>query len=167
MVLIETGPFVALFDPQDHKHRRCKEILHAIRDSLFTTLPVDPADASAIVEAKSLRTTKVFILDRLIFSKTVFAGGIEMVLSIMAYSLAASSASSLNTPSHTPRSAYRLWPRCTFFRRQSVPANRAMACLPDSDTERLLQISIGRHATRFASSRQRPSIRFHWSSLRR
>jgi predicted nucleic acid-binding protein len=115
MILVDTGPFVALFDPQDAEHTRCKEILHAIREPLFTTIPVlteafhlltpnsvgadrlrdfildggaslcfldqtstarafelmeqygdhpmDLADASVIVAAESLRTTKVFTFD--------------------------------------------------------------------------------------------------------
>lgn len=115
MILVDTGPFVALFDPQDAEHPRCKEILRAIRAPLFTTIPVlteafhlltpnsvgadrlrdfildggasiwflnqtstarafelmeqygdhptDLADASVLVAAESLRTTKVFTLD--------------------------------------------------------------------------------------------------------
>ena len=115
MILVDTGPFVALFDPQDAGHERCKDILSATREPLFTTTPVlteafhvltpnsigadrlrdfildggvslwfldqvaterafelmeqngdhpmDLADASVIVAAESLRTTKVFTLD--------------------------------------------------------------------------------------------------------
>jgi predicted nucleic acid-binding protein len=115
MILVDTGPFVALFDPQDAEHGRCKDILSTVRDTLFTTTPVltetfhlltpnsigadrlrdfileggasmwfmdqaatarafelmeqygdhpmDLADASLIVAAESLRTTKVFTLD--------------------------------------------------------------------------------------------------------
>ncbi len=115
MILVDTGPFVALFDPQDAEHRHCKEILSTLREPLFTTIPVltecfhllapnsigadrlrdfilnggvslwfmdgtattrafelmeqygdhpmDLADASLIVAAESLRTTKIFTLD--------------------------------------------------------------------------------------------------------
>lgn len=115
MIVVDTGPFVALFDPQDAEHTQCKDILSATRETLFTTLPVlteafhllrpnsigadrlrdfvldggvslwfldqewtarafelmeqygdhpmDLADASVIVAAESLRTTKVFTLD--------------------------------------------------------------------------------------------------------
>jgi uncharacterized protein len=115
MILVDTGPFVALFDPQDARHERCKDILSATREPLFTTTPVlteafqlltpdsigadrlrdfildggvslwfldqaaterafelmeqygnhpmDLADASVLVAAESLRTTKVFTLD--------------------------------------------------------------------------------------------------------
>lgn len=40
MILVDTGPFVALFDPQDAEHKRCQGILSAIRAPLYTTLPV-------------------------------------------------------------------------------------------------------------------------------
>jgi predicted nucleic acid-binding protein len=116
MILMDTGPFVALFDPQDAEHERCKDVLRSLREALFTTTPalteafhlltpnsvgadrlrdfilegglavwfmdqaalarafelmeqyrdhpMDLADASLIVAAESLRTTKVFTLDR-------------------------------------------------------------------------------------------------------
>jgi hypothetical protein len=116
MILMDTGPFVALFDPRDHHHARCKDLLKSLRDSLCTTVPVltealhlltpasigaarlrefvmdggaavwcldddgirrafelmeqyadhpmDLADASLIVAAESLDTTKVFTIDR-------------------------------------------------------------------------------------------------------
>ena len=115
MILVDTGPFVALFDPQDAEHTRCKDILSVTREAFFTTVPVlteafhlltpnsigadrlrdfildggvslwfldqvstarafelmeqygdhpmDLADASIIVAAESLRTTRVFTLD--------------------------------------------------------------------------------------------------------
>ncbi len=40
MILVDTGPFVALFDPKDHEHQRCKGILQRIRENLSTTVPV-------------------------------------------------------------------------------------------------------------------------------
>ena len=116
MILVDTGPFVALFDPQDAKHERCKDVLQSLREPLLTTTPVltetfhlltpnsigadrlrefileggvsvwfldqaalgrafelmeqhhdhqmDLADASLIVAAESLRTMKIFTLDR-------------------------------------------------------------------------------------------------------
>lgn len=40
MILIDTGPFVALFDPRDGQHQRCRAIFKTIREALCTTLPV-------------------------------------------------------------------------------------------------------------------------------
>lgn len=116
MTLVDTGPFVALFDPQDAEHARCKALLEGIRGALLTTTPVlteafhlltpnsigadrlrdfivgrgvtlwfmdesavgrafelmehyrdqamDFADASLIVAAEVLRTSKIFTLDQ-------------------------------------------------------------------------------------------------------
>ncbi len=116
MIVVDTGPFVALFDPQDTEHGRCKEVLRSLHAPLLTTIavlteafhlltpnsigadrlrdfileggvqvwfmehaavvrafelmeqyrdhPMDLADASVIVAAESLRTTRVFTLDQ-------------------------------------------------------------------------------------------------------
>ena len=116
MILVDTGPFVALFDPKDALHSRCRNVLRSIRETLTTTVPVlteafhllspgsqgadrlrdfilnggiavwffdatglqrsfelmeqyadhpmDLADASLIVAAETLRTNKVFTIDR-------------------------------------------------------------------------------------------------------
>ncbi len=40
MTLVDTGPFVALFDPQDVLHTRCKDVLKSIHEPLSTTVPV-------------------------------------------------------------------------------------------------------------------------------
>jgi hypothetical protein len=40
MILVDTGPFVALFDPKDEHHSRCRETLGGIRESLATSVPV-------------------------------------------------------------------------------------------------------------------------------
>ena len=40
MILVDTGPFVALFDPKDGQHERCKRVLSTFRDALVTTVPV-------------------------------------------------------------------------------------------------------------------------------
>lgn len=116
MILVDTGPLVALFDPKDVQHERCKEVLKTIREPLCTTMPVlteafhmlspgsygsdrlrdfvlqdglsvwfmdkaglqrafelmeqyadhpmDLADASLIVAAETLKTRKIFTIDR-------------------------------------------------------------------------------------------------------
>jgi uncharacterized protein len=40
MILADTGPLVALFDPADSDHKRCTSILAGIEEPLCTTVPV-------------------------------------------------------------------------------------------------------------------------------
>jgi predicted nucleic acid-binding protein len=40
MILVDTGPLVALFDPKHHAHRRCRRVLEQAREPLRTTVPV-------------------------------------------------------------------------------------------------------------------------------
>jgi predicted nucleic acid-binding protein len=40
MILVDTGPLVALFDPQDAEHERCVKTLKGIREAIATTIPV-------------------------------------------------------------------------------------------------------------------------------
>lgn len=40
MILIDTGPLVALFDPKDGQHQRCQKTLRELRDPLVTTVAV-------------------------------------------------------------------------------------------------------------------------------
>lgn len=40
MILVDTGPFVALFDPRDGEHFRCKARFKTFHEELWTTLPV-------------------------------------------------------------------------------------------------------------------------------
>ena len=40
MILIDTGPIVALFDPLDSQHKRYVGMLRQISEPLFTTVPV-------------------------------------------------------------------------------------------------------------------------------
>jgi hypothetical protein len=40
VILIDTGPLVAVFDPLDPSHARCVEVLRSIREPLSTTVPV-------------------------------------------------------------------------------------------------------------------------------
>ena len=81
MILIDTGPLVALFDPQDGQHNRCRRVLKEIRDAILTTTPVlteafhmlGPASIgsdrlSGFVEdgglSEALGTRRVFSIDR-------------------------------------------------------------------------------------------------------
>jgi hypothetical protein len=70
MILVGTGPFVSLFDPQDSKHKRCQDILSTTYEPLLTTLPVSGdhpmglADGSIVIGVESLRSTKIFTLDQ-------------------------------------------------------------------------------------------------------
>ena len=40
MILVDTGPFVALFDPRDGSHARARDVLASLREPLVTTVPV-------------------------------------------------------------------------------------------------------------------------------
>jgi len=40
LILVDTGPLVALFDPADAAHRRCVRVLKGIEEPLATTTPV-------------------------------------------------------------------------------------------------------------------------------
>lgn len=40
MILVDTGPLVALFDPKDDEHLRCREVLSGLTAPLGSTLPV-------------------------------------------------------------------------------------------------------------------------------
>jgi predicted nucleic acid-binding protein len=39
-MLIDTGPLVALFDPKDRSHKRCRDALKRVDEPLHTTVPV-------------------------------------------------------------------------------------------------------------------------------
>ena len=40
MILVDTGPLVALFDPRDDAHKRCASVLEKIECPIATTVPV-------------------------------------------------------------------------------------------------------------------------------
>jgi uncharacterized protein len=40
VILVDTGPLVALFDPQDSAHGRCAALLKKLSGPLYTTVPV-------------------------------------------------------------------------------------------------------------------------------
>ena len=39
MILTDTGPLVALFNPKDNMHKRCAAVLKKIKEPLYTTVP--------------------------------------------------------------------------------------------------------------------------------
>jgi uncharacterized protein len=69
MILVDTGPFVALFDPQDGEHIHCKEILSVAREPLVTTIPV-------LTEAFHLLTPNSIGADRL--RDFILNGGVSL-----------------------------------------------------------------------------------------
>lgn len=40
MILVDTGPLVALFDPADDSHAHCVRVLQSVEEPLATTIPV-------------------------------------------------------------------------------------------------------------------------------
>ena len=65
MILVDTGPWVALFDPKDVHHSRCRQTLGGIKESLFTTVPV-LTEAFHILEPQSVGSSRLrdFIAQR-------------------------------------------------------------------------------------------------------
>jgi predicted nucleic acid-binding protein len=63
MILVDTGPWVALFDPRDALHERSRETLRSIRGKLCTTVPV-LTEAFHMLEPGSLgsRRLREFLL---------------------------------------------------------------------------------------------------------
>jgi len=69
MILVDTGPFVALFDPKDARHDLCKGILKNIRTPLTTTIPV-------LTEAFHMLSPESYGSDRL--RDFVLKGGVSV-----------------------------------------------------------------------------------------
>jgi len=73
MILVDTGPLVALFDPADADHERCTHRLETIVEPLCSTLPVlteafhllDPGSrgSQALMDFVSAGGLQVFFLD--------------------------------------------------------------------------------------------------------
>ena len=63
MILVDTGPLVALFDPKDASHQRCRSFLRTLREPLTTTVPV-LTEAFHLLDPGSLGTKRLgeFIL---------------------------------------------------------------------------------------------------------
>jgi predicted nucleic acid-binding protein len=58
MILVDTGPLVALFDRKDDGHARCAEILKAIREPLCTTVAV-LSEAFHMLEPQSIGSDRL------------------------------------------------------------------------------------------------------------
>ena len=58
MILVDTGPLVALFDSKDEHHARCEKILKVIREPLCTTTPV-LTEAFHILEPNSVGSDRL------------------------------------------------------------------------------------------------------------
>jgi hypothetical protein len=65
LILVDTGPLIALFDPRDKAHSRCREILKLLREALFTTVPV-LTEAFHMLSPASIGSERLrdFILNR-------------------------------------------------------------------------------------------------------
>jgi hypothetical protein len=84
MILTDTGPFVALFDPHDAQHEHCKEILRSIRETLFTTTPV-LTEAFHLLRPNSIGADRLrdFILDGGVSMWFMDAAAIERAFELM------------------------------------------------------------------------------------
>ena len=58
MILVDTGPLIALFDPRDALHDRCKRTLKTLRSQLLTTIPV-LTEAFHILSPESLGSDRL------------------------------------------------------------------------------------------------------------
>ena len=58
MILVDTGPLVALFDPADGSHERCVNVLQSIEEPLGTTIPV-LTEAFHILSPSSIGTQRM------------------------------------------------------------------------------------------------------------
>jgi predicted nucleic acid-binding protein len=65
MILVDTGPLVALFDPKDGDHELCRKTLAKLKGPLRTTVPV-LVEAFHLLQPESLgsRNLRRFVLDR-------------------------------------------------------------------------------------------------------
>jgi predicted nucleic acid-binding protein len=70
MILVDTGPLVALFDPKDAAHRRCRRVLEQVREPLRTTV-------SVLTEAFHMLGPSSIGSDRL--RDFILAGGLAVV----------------------------------------------------------------------------------------
>ena len=52
MIVVDTGPIVALLNDRDDHHVRCRDFLADVRAGLFTLLETTSADLDRIAEAR-------------------------------------------------------------------------------------------------------------------
>ena len=70
MILVDTGPLVALFDPKEDEHQRCREVLRDLVEPLGSTLPV-------LTEAFHILSPESVGSDRL--REFIVEGGLEVL----------------------------------------------------------------------------------------
>jgi uncharacterized protein len=58
MILVDTGPLVALFDPKDGQHQRAANTLRTLRERLCTTVPV-LTEAFHMLQPQSIGSDRV------------------------------------------------------------------------------------------------------------
>jgi len=58
MILVDTGPLVALFDPRDGQHQRAANTLRTLRERLCTTVPV-LTEAFHMLQPQSIGSDRV------------------------------------------------------------------------------------------------------------
>jgi len=63
VILVDTGPLVALFDPRDRAHRRAASILETIHEPIAATIPV-LTEAFHLLGARGRVTLRDFITRR-------------------------------------------------------------------------------------------------------
>jgi predicted nucleic acid-binding protein len=69
MILVDTGPLVALFDPRDGQHSRAVAALKTLREPLWTTIPV-LTEAFHMLEPQSIGSERL--------REFVMKGGLSM-----------------------------------------------------------------------------------------
>jgi predicted nucleic acid-binding protein len=84
MILVDTGPLIALFDPRDALHERCRRTIKTLRVRLLTTVPVlteafhilspESVGSDRLRDFVALRGLGVWFLDQ---------GGLERAFELM------------------------------------------------------------------------------------
>jgi len=84
VILVDTGPFVALFDPRDHQHVRCSAVLASLNQALITTIPV-LTEAFLLLPAASrgAANLRAFIVRGGISLWFMDASGLQRALNLM------------------------------------------------------------------------------------